>query len=468
LPVNVIKVDPGRKNLLYLGTDEGIFRRNLTGDLVITQIFPGLSFGKRWRFYELDDGIPIVPVYDIAFDSANNLIYAATHGRGMYVQTSEPLIYYHIYFSGTQPQGLYLFGHAFSETSQSKCSISYLGADGQSIANTSSDARGGEIRIDEAGRLVTVNDKRFGHSAFVAPCVQGDCLEQRQPITPLAISRISQLEVACGEETVTVPIEVRPMVRPDPPSTLFAVRKLSKTAKGRVYVGPISVGSTKTGIAEKAVFTSTDIGQEDTDEVVSDRIVRNLNSDSVRRDSGYRATIVSRTGIEKVETRGEIEHRFMPYVAFENSNLKASKIFTAFKVEPGQANELALDIEGIGHSSANVLAQTEIAFATQSGGAEGGVVSLVQRSPAGLCRVSLNTEPGQTAEQIARNLYRLIAEMEYPGSLECPSRHNTYDLQLQNHSIVTSSALGISVEIRDLGVGVAVSPVRMEDQKGGQ
>ena len=108
LPVKVIKVDPEDSNLLYLGTDHGIFRRNLLGDVRFVQVFSGLSFGKDWRHYGLGEGIPRLPVYDIAIDSANDIVYAATHGRGIYMHSPNPLVRYTIYFSQGRAAGIYL------------------------------------------------------------------------------------------------------------------------------------------------------------------------------------------------------------------------------------------------------------------------------------------------------------------------------------------------------------------------
>jgi hypothetical protein len=135
------------------------------------------------------------------------------------------------------------------------------------------------------------------------------------------------------------------------------------------------------------------------------------------------------------------------------------QIFTAFEASPGEADGLAFDLESIGLYARRELIQARIAFTAPAEGARGGSVAFVQRTPAGLCRVSIETSEGLLPEQIAGRLYSAVMDMTYPGTRQCESRHNTYDLQLENGGIITSSALGVSIEIQDPGVGLSVSPL---------
>ena len=67
-PVNVIFEDPSRPGLLYLGTDCGVY---------VT-----LDDGKNWQV--LGSNLPVTFVHDMAFQERENVLVAATHGRGMY------------------------------------------------------------------------------------------------------------------------------------------------------------------------------------------------------------------------------------------------------------------------------------------------------------------------------------------------------------------------------------------------
>ncbi|OEU65972.1 MAG: hypothetical protein BBJ57_12665 [Desulfobacterales bacterium PC51MH44] len=452
LPIKVIRVKPDQSNVIYLGSDNGVYRRNLRGTFEIFCI----RFGKEWQFYGHELGIPRVPVYDITFDTANNLVYAATHGRGMYMLSDEPVIYTIIRFGNEGQQRLYLFGHAFYESKGSQCSISYLDEENKVLAQTSSDARGGELRINELGRLVGINKDKFGSTTMVAPCMEGDCLEDRKSGISLTKAGVKQFKLTCGEQSVTSNIKKRPTIQRNPSSTLFKVRKLSNNSKGRVYLTANPVGGAAKRISETEITASVDIKREDTEKAISLRLANSFNHVSQKRSADYRASVLLE---KKVDKEGEDAHDVKPFIKLKSEKLEAIQIFTAFRTNPGEANELALDLESIGLSTRNELIPAKITFTTLAEGAKGGSIAFVQRTPAGICRFSLETIPGQSAEQFTGDLHSALINMPYPGTKQCESRHNTYDLQLQDNSIVTSTALGISIEIRDPGVGVSVSPL---------
>jgi len=68
-PVNVIREDPHNKNVLYVGTDLGIY--------------VSINKGKKW--FTLTKNLPTTYVHDLRIHPRENLLIAATHGRGMYV-----------------------------------------------------------------------------------------------------------------------------------------------------------------------------------------------------------------------------------------------------------------------------------------------------------------------------------------------------------------------------------------------
>jgi len=68
-PVNVIREDPRKKNILYVGTDLGVY---------VT-----LDGGKTWHV--LGGDLPASYVWDLIVHPRDNAVVVATHGRGMYV-----------------------------------------------------------------------------------------------------------------------------------------------------------------------------------------------------------------------------------------------------------------------------------------------------------------------------------------------------------------------------------------------
>jgi photosystem II stability/assembly factor-like uncharacterized protein len=68
-PVNVIREDPKKKEILYLGTDLGVF---------VT-----LDGGMKW--HAIAKGLPVCFVWDLIIHPRDNAMVIATNGRGMYV-----------------------------------------------------------------------------------------------------------------------------------------------------------------------------------------------------------------------------------------------------------------------------------------------------------------------------------------------------------------------------------------------
>ena len=68
-PTNVIREDPKKKNVLYVGSDLGVY---------ITT-----SGGRKWN--SLGSGLPNAPVWDLQIHPRDDIIVIATNGRGMWV-----------------------------------------------------------------------------------------------------------------------------------------------------------------------------------------------------------------------------------------------------------------------------------------------------------------------------------------------------------------------------------------------
>ncbi len=74
-PVNVIREDPVDKNILYVGTDGGVF---------VSQ-----DQGGTWSV--LGGRLPMVYVHDLIIHPRDNVIVISTHGRGMWALDAEPV-----------------------------------------------------------------------------------------------------------------------------------------------------------------------------------------------------------------------------------------------------------------------------------------------------------------------------------------------------------------------------------------
>ena len=75
-PVNVIKEDPTNENILYVGTDGGLY----------------VSLDRGKSFMMWNNGLPkSVPVHDLVIHEREHEIVLGTHGRSFYIAPLENL-----------------------------------------------------------------------------------------------------------------------------------------------------------------------------------------------------------------------------------------------------------------------------------------------------------------------------------------------------------------------------------------
>ncbi len=68
-PINVIREDPNNEQILYVGTDLGVY----------------ISVNKGEEWHVLANNLPTTFVHDLVIHPRDNILVAATHGRGIYV-----------------------------------------------------------------------------------------------------------------------------------------------------------------------------------------------------------------------------------------------------------------------------------------------------------------------------------------------------------------------------------------------
>lgn len=74
-PVNVIREDPTKAGILYLGTDVGVYA--------------SADDGKQW--HAIGAGLPTIPVHDLFVHERDGELIAGTHGRSVYVLDVKPI-----------------------------------------------------------------------------------------------------------------------------------------------------------------------------------------------------------------------------------------------------------------------------------------------------------------------------------------------------------------------------------------
>jgi len=89
VPVNAFVVDPANSSNLYAGTDVGVYNST--------------DGGATWNVF--GSGLPVVAVFDMAFQQSTRLLRIATHGRGMWENSGPPLPIQLASLTGTDVSG---------------------------------------------------------------------------------------------------------------------------------------------------------------------------------------------------------------------------------------------------------------------------------------------------------------------------------------------------------------------------
>ena len=74
-PINVVREDPANRNILYVGTDLGVY--------------VSINGGKSWHV--LANDLPTTFVHDLVIHPRDDIMVIATHGRGMWAMDVRPI-----------------------------------------------------------------------------------------------------------------------------------------------------------------------------------------------------------------------------------------------------------------------------------------------------------------------------------------------------------------------------------------
>ena len=67
-PINVVREDINNENILYLGTDNGLF----------------ISFDNGSQWHPFSNNLPRVAIHDLVIHEGTNELVIGTHGRSIY------------------------------------------------------------------------------------------------------------------------------------------------------------------------------------------------------------------------------------------------------------------------------------------------------------------------------------------------------------------------------------------------
>jgi uncharacterized repeat protein (TIGR01451 family) len=441
VPANTITIDPGASNVLYLGTDHGIYRSDTSGG----------------SWYRYSNGLPNVPVYAITPDASRNLLFAATHGRGVYLLSS--FVIGRTYVDGPinklvldQP----VFGGRYAPNAS--CLVKVLRADGSVCASGRTDALGGTIQTDADGNLGATKANLYIDMPVVWACAHGNCLgtDVRKCIQGTAGPAGVEVDCGGGVQVSTVP---GPQQTPNPPSSLFTI--------GEVGAGPAQTGGTfqllpavQTGDGASRLLCSPMVSYApgDTQGMVLQHAMDMVNSDPDCTTAGVQAVV------QAPQTTGEVEDRFAQsgHLSLVAPDITGGKLIAGLRIMPGQAMGTCFSAGDLDDMMRGRIRSMKIQFATGPGGATGGPIRILEQSMLGQCDITVPAPAGATASGVAA---AVAAAFQAPGipspNPRCPIENNPRDLYAAGDAVRTALATDLVICLDDPAVGVSVLPTEI-------
>jgi uncharacterized protein (TIGR03437 family) len=464
VPANTISIEPSAPNNLWLGTD-GAVMNGVKGS-----VFKSPDGGLTWAPFS--SGLPNSPVYEISIDESHGRIYAATHGRGIYVITQPYLSNYEGWVLG----GIWdipVYGGGFTGLAPQTCTMSLIRANGTVCASGSTDAMGGTIQIDSSGTLVTSNGSFYNGSPVAWGCFNGKCLNGtdisscNQPGNVISTVTVTCDGVVGVDKVLNCPQEF------DPPSATLGFSGTSpspvsasqaavyrKSAKAARAPGSFDVIATvQAGDGTTRALCSADVPFQRGEEAAS---IISRSRDALNNNpacSARTVTAIARGLPPATGTRAEDSPGGDPRLFISAPGINGSQLLPGLHTGPGQSGGSCFAVNGLGVPVLNSITITRITLETLAGGAASGGITLTETTDLGNCTVSIPTSVGQSAAQIATALAGALHVPGIPGPNRlCPSNKNVRDITADGPSIVAVAARGLNVCVQDPGVGFAVLP----------
>lgn len=449
IPANVVRVDPDDPSTLWLGTDRGIFRWT--------------DPGTGWEGFGPARGMPNVPVDDIGIDNFRGRVYAATFGRGMFLLTTEPVLYTYEGWMDDEIWDILIYGEGFKASGGiTSCTVEVIQEDGTICASGTEDAYGDTtVRIDpDSGTLVTDRQFYWEGKPVIAACLSGNCVggaDIDDCISPT--NRIASVRVICGGQVGFASASPQCPQQANPPSSVLSAGSspLDAETDGRFDV-LVAIASTSVANGGDRVLCGTRVAYEaeDTAMAVARRVRDAVNAASSCVEAGVTASVPEVP--ERDRAGGEDFPQALPLVRVRAPGITGGQLVVSLRTAPGEATGVCFNLDSLGVLALNQLAIMRTAFDTPLGGAEGGTVTLLEQSPIGSCEITVPTTPGQSAEQIAAAVRHAFMTTGTPGLPTCEARQNPHDLMLDGPGLVSVFPTRLTVCSTDPGVGFTVGP----------
>jgi photosystem II stability/assembly factor-like uncharacterized protein len=479
IPTNTVAVE--NSTTIWVGADDGVYK--------------SVDSGASWNRF--GSGLPHAPVYEIAIDRQRGRLFAATHGRGVYVLT-QPFL---TNFEGWVENDIWdvpVYGGGFisdiSTSAGSPCTMRVIQRDGSVCAASTIDAMGGTISFDGTGQLVTSKNNFYMNRPVAFACYNGACIDNKtiatcnpnsNPMTSVTVTCGSQVGIdhilGCpaqanppsnvlgmsgvpggggpgggGPAPVAPANPAEPAAPPQPPSGASANAAAVKT------FDIVPAVQMKDGGTRALCSATVGLHSGDTPADALKRVEDAVAGEQSCRDATVSAAV---RGIPPEGARGEDLLGSPATLTIAAPSVVGGQLFTAIHAPPGAATGTCFNLSGLGVPVLNQIAIMKVDLETAAGGAAGGDVEITEQSPIGTCEINVKTTRGQTAAQVAAAIASAFQAPGVPGPVTCPADQNARDVTTKGNALITVFASGLNICSRDDGVGFFVGPEELATPK---
>ncbi|MEA2599286.1 MAG: hypothetical protein QOF89_278 [Acidobacteriota bacterium] len=425
--VNALAIEPAAPYAVWAGTDTGVYSRSDVDSSV--------------SIWYKSTGLPNVAVYDLEILDGK-LLYAATHGRGVWRLSLEPSLtirdFYEAaccgYFDPYEPApyvGLQVAGFDPAQ----RCSMS-LYESGRLCSTATVDADGGALATDAHGFLVSSKDGYYTNRKVAWACQGGACAGG----VSWSRCNVSEVEVACGRRSVRSAVRTAQETK-EPTSTLLS---FTPTGRDGSFTLTPTIKKNK-GLSQALCSVSLDYRAEEDAERVLTRAADAVSSDPRCQEARVRAVLTGGAAASAHEDDWPAPLR-LSLVADEQIGVQLITEVTGTGLG-------AFSVGSYGTPHQGSLVVPQVAFA---GRAVGGRVEVTASSRLGTCTFG-DTREGDAPETVAAALQRAFLGRPDTTTFQlgsrCPARQNARDANL--NGAVLSFALGQEVAVRSTDPGLA-------------
>jgi hypothetical protein len=447
VPANTIVFEQTPPHDLWLGLDG-----NDNGD-TIYKLAEGSS---TWSSFS--QGLPNAPVFQISIDDVRNRVFAATHGRGVFL-LGNPAAFTSIAYASNDLVDLSVYG--VNLPADEDCTLEVRGSDGTPCASGSVDAMGATLRTDGKGVLVGSKAGFFQDRPLIWACHEGTCLGGvAASECHSAASPVSEIVVNCGADSGTAAI-FGPQTGIDPPSTRLTLGITSGGAGAGGGGGFDLIPVIQTPDGSTASLCAVDVPMAPGDD--ADTALQ-IAADAIDASATCAAAGVSADLIMARNDGSEDVYPLVSGVTLAASGVTGAELVPAIHVPPGGAVDTCFALAESGdpvHGQSQILT---LELGTLPAGTAGGSITVAELSGLGTCTITIPTTPGQTADEVALAIESAFQAPGDPGPhADCLARNNPRDLTAASSTLRVVHASQLTVCVSDPGIGWLLAPVALSD-----